>query len=187
MKWRECLDFKMKIEEILKKTVKERTQKEHLFLIKENYKGSVRDYLLSMGEFKKDSEEEAMKILKDYAILDPCNVCGVFPFIKRNEGEIKELETDMGFFKKVEKPKIIMSLSTNFEGYVIEINNTKYSKDYIDGMIKMASVWFSEVPDVFMMYDKEKEEFKKDSPIMFIFGDKLCFILAPRVETEDEE
>ena len=40
------------INEIENKPIKERTQKEHLFLIKEKFKGSVRDYFLSMGEFK---------------------------------------------------------------------------------------------------------------------------------------
>jgi len=34
------------------KKVKDRTQEEHLSLIKNKYGGSVRDYLLSMGEFK---------------------------------------------------------------------------------------------------------------------------------------
>ena len=34
------------------KSVKDRTKEEHLFLIKEKYGGSVRDYLLSMGKFK---------------------------------------------------------------------------------------------------------------------------------------
>jgi len=32
--------------------VKERTEIEHLYLIKTKYNGSVRDYLLSMGPFK---------------------------------------------------------------------------------------------------------------------------------------
>ena len=40
------------IDRILKKKIKDRTNKEHLLIIKEMYKGSVRDYLLSMGKFK---------------------------------------------------------------------------------------------------------------------------------------
>ena len=32
--------------------VKDRTEKEHQFMIKHLHKGSVRKYLLSMGEFK---------------------------------------------------------------------------------------------------------------------------------------
>ncbi len=42
----------MNIKEIESKSVKDRTNKEHFFLIKEIYNGSVKDYLLSMGEFK---------------------------------------------------------------------------------------------------------------------------------------
>jgi len=40
------------INKIEKKDVKERTNEEHQFLIQEKYNGNVRDYLLSMGEFK---------------------------------------------------------------------------------------------------------------------------------------
>ena len=40
------------IDAILKKPVKERTQEEHLRLIKDKFNGRVRDYLLSMGAFK---------------------------------------------------------------------------------------------------------------------------------------
>lgn len=54
----------MKIEEILKKPVKERSDDEHLFLIKYKYKGSVRDYLLSMGAFKE------LKVTEDAVIKE---------------------------------------------------------------------------------------------------------------------
>ena len=91
----------------------------------------------------------------------------------------------MGFFKKLDDPKITMSLSSNFIGEVIVINKTKYSKEYIDKMRKMASFWFSDTPEIFMLYDKSKEAFQDDSPAMFVFDSKLCFILAPRIETED--
>ncbi len=42
----------MEIQAILKKAVKERTKEEHLFLVKHSFRGSVRSYLLSMGQFK---------------------------------------------------------------------------------------------------------------------------------------
>lgn len=44
-------DIRNKIKEILDKPVKNRTENEHQFLIKWEYAGSVREYLLSMGEF----------------------------------------------------------------------------------------------------------------------------------------
>lgn len=39
------------------KPIKDRTDKEHTFLIRWKYNGSVRDYLLSMGEFKEDKNQ----------------------------------------------------------------------------------------------------------------------------------
>jgi len=42
----------MEIKNILKIPVKERTNEQHSFLIKTFHGGSVREYLLSMGEFK---------------------------------------------------------------------------------------------------------------------------------------
>ena len=41
----------LSLEIIEKKSVKDRTEGEHHFLIKEKYNGSVRDYFLSMGYF----------------------------------------------------------------------------------------------------------------------------------------
>lgn len=154
---------------------------------------SIRDYLLSLGKFKdveidlENKEDHIKNILKDYCILDPANVCGIFPLIKRdnNYKEITEIDTDMGLFKKLSDPKITMSLSPNFTGEVILINKTKYSKEYIDKIRKMASFWFSDTPEIFMLYDKNKEVFQEDGPAMFVFDNKLCFVLAPRIETED--
>jgi hypothetical protein len=42
------------INKALKKPVKDRTNTQHLLIIKEMYKGSVRNYLLSMGKFKEE-------------------------------------------------------------------------------------------------------------------------------------
>ena len=42
------------LKELLNKLVKDRTNEEHFFLIKNKFNGSVRDYLLSMGNFKDD-------------------------------------------------------------------------------------------------------------------------------------
>jgi len=44
--------LKQQIEKIESKKVEDRTEKEHLFLIKFKYVRSVRNYLLSMGKFK---------------------------------------------------------------------------------------------------------------------------------------
>ena len=42
------------IESFLKKKVRDRTNEEHQSIIKNKFNGSVRDYFLSMGDFKED-------------------------------------------------------------------------------------------------------------------------------------
>ncbi len=57
-----------KIKEICHKSVKDRENWEHLFLVKMKYGGSVRDYLLSMGAFKDELQiimEEKLKQIKN--------------------------------------------------------------------------------------------------------------------------
>ncbi len=57
------MEIKEKINEICNKSVKDRENWEHHVLIKMKYGGSVRDYLLSMGEFK--DEDELTEIMKE--------------------------------------------------------------------------------------------------------------------------
>jgi len=45
------------IESIMNKPVRDRKKWEHLFIIKHKHEDNVRNYLLSMGEFKEDKEE----------------------------------------------------------------------------------------------------------------------------------
>ena len=125
------------------------------------------------------------KILQDHAVLDPCNVCGIFPLINKEYEDMEEIDCSMGFFKKIENPKIESKLNKHFESEFIEINGSRYSKEYIDQIKKMAVVWFSDNPEIFMMYDKEKKEFQKNAPVIFVFGKNLCFVLAPRVYGDD--
>lgn len=135
----------------------------------------------------KEVEKEVEKInLKDYYIMDPANVACICPIIKNNV-EVKDVyEISIGCYKKVESPKIVFRGNSlvNKDTDVCIIQDSKYSTEYINKIIKMGSFWFDEEPLIYMMYDKQKEEFLKDSPVMFIFGDKLCFLLAPRVESE---
>ncbi len=179
------------IESILNKEVKERKKWEHQFLLKHKFDNDVRRYLLSMGEFKdvkiKADEKEIKEIkLQDYIIVDPSNVCGIYP-LKKDGGEFEELETELCFFKKVENPKVTAHFNKRWEIEVMKINGSNYPKLYLDEMKRIASVWFSNVPEIFMSYDKEKKEFIKDEPIMFVFDWKLAFILAPRIDDERDE
>ena len=64
------MKLKEKIEEISNKSVKDREDWEHHFLIKIKHNDRVRDYLLSMGDFKDDDEltqtiKEKLKIIKN--------------------------------------------------------------------------------------------------------------------------
>jgi hypothetical protein len=58
--------------------------------------------------------------------------------------------------------------------------------EYIDKIKKMAEVFYDSTPRIFMRYSKKKKEFIKDQPALFIFGNRLCFMLAPRVNLEEE-
>ena len=58
------MEIKEKIKEISNKPVKDRENWEHHVLIKMKYSGSVRDYLLSMGEFKDEDELTQIMIEK---------------------------------------------------------------------------------------------------------------------------
>ncbi len=146
--------------------------------------------LSKFKELEKKKEKVVVKKeeikLQDYMVLDPVNVCGIYP-IKKDCEEFEELETDLYFFKKVEDPEVTAHFNKKWEVEVMKINGSKYSKQYFDEMKQMASVWFSGTPEIFMSYDKDKKEFIKDNPIMFVFDWKIAFILAPRVESEDEE
>lgn len=123
--------------------------------------------------------------LKDYGVTDPANVMGLFPFLKREDCDKEEFKTDMGYFKKIE-PKIVLRCEGLNAGDCFIIENSKYSKELIDQAKKMASVWFDEDPEIFMCYDKEKKEFLDHFPILLKFGTNMCFIIAPRLESEGD-
>ena len=141
-------------------------------------------------EKKKVKIKEVEKIvekepnLKDYFIMDPVNVCCLVP-IKKDRDDKDEIDIYIGLFKKVDKVKITLDYDFLSEGDVLTINGTRISKDYVNQIKKMASVWFNDTPEIFMMYNKGKKEFKKDCPIIFLFDNKMCFMIAPRVEGED--
>ncbi len=62
------MEIKEKIKEICHKSVKDREDWEHHFLIKMKYDGNVRDYLLSMGEFKDELTQimiEKLRMIKN--------------------------------------------------------------------------------------------------------------------------
>ncbi|KKN65851.1 hypothetical protein LCGC14_0477870 [marine sediment metagenome] len=123
--------------------------------------------------------------LKEYIITDPANVCCIHP-IKKEMGEVDEIDTSLGLYKKVDKPKITLDYNHLKSGAALTINGTRISKELVDQIKKIASVWFSDTPEIFMYYNKDKKEFLKDNPVMFVFGCSMCFVIAPRIEMEDD-
>lgn len=137
---------------------------------------------------KYDELKKEKIILSDYGVYNYPNIWGIVPIIKcDNQKEIEEIEIeDVGFFKKIKNPKIILK-TPNFtlgEKYIVE--NTCYSKEYIDKIMEMGQIMFNEF-EIYMAYDKEQNEFINDRPILIIFENKMCFILAPRVEMDEGE
>jgi len=139
------------------------------------------------SEYEKLEKKKVTKdlsILKDYAITDPANVCGIFPFIKTNAGEINEIDCSLGFFKHIENPEIIMETDSSFyKGEVVIIEGTRYSMELIDQCKQIAKVWFSDKPKILMAYDKKTNKIIQDNPLMLVFDDRMCFVIAPRIET----
>lgn len=136
----------------------------------------------------KREREEATKNqinLSDYAILNPSNTTGLFPFIKKdNYADIKEIDCSLGYFKLHECPKMERLFSFLYEDNVIKIEGTRYSLELIEETQKMAKVWFKDVPQIFLKFDKAVGKFLKDNPLILVYGDKMCFVIAPRVESD---
>lgn len=134
-------------------------------------------------EKEKIIKEEVEKInLRDYMVSDPSNCYGQYP-LKRENGEVTELETGIDFFKLIENPRIKQNLDNNFDSEKISIEDSCYSSEFIKEIKQIAKSWgCSQSPRIFMAFDKSDNKFLKDHPIMFLFENKLCFILAPRVE-----
>ncbi len=124
--------------------------------------------------------------LEDYAILDYANVMGIFPLVKKDDySDLETINASMGTFKKVDNPKIVINCSSiKCEDKAITIEDSKYSKEYIDKIIKIGKLFLDEEPVIYMIYKDDK--FIKDMPIMLVFGSRLCFILAPRVGDNEE-
>lgn len=141
---------------------------------------------------KEESFESKIEEVKEnkvdafyHAIIDTASVVGIFPLLNRNCGDVDEIEcSPLGLFKKINEPIITSVYNKRWDCEVMTINGSRYSKNYIDDMKKIASVWYSDIPEIYMVYDKITNEYVKDKPILFKFGVNMCFILAPRIEDD---
>lgn len=124
--------------------------------------------------------------LSNYMIIDPCNVLAIVPIDKNFYFE-DTFELDVPKRKQTYKlindeliTPIVKGLNINVESY--KISNSKYSKEFIDIAIKTSKAFgYKEKPEIFLQYDKTKNEFVEDNPCLIVFERRLCFILAPRI------
>jgi hypothetical protein len=131
---------------------------------------------------REDACKDKIK-LEDYAILNSSNTIGLFPFLKKdNYSDITEIDCSLGYFKLHECPKMERLFSFVYEEDVISVEGTRYSLELLDETRKMAKVWYSDIPKIYLQFDKEVKKFLRDKPLMLIYGDKMCFVIAPLVE-----
>ena len=127
--------------------------------------------------------------VKDLFILEQANVMAIVP----NKEQVEDTFNidDIGFFKSWVNPDLdiktdISKLPDLNKIEKIKISNSTYSVEFIQKAIKTAKAFLGKVDmRVFLMYDKEENKFLEDNPCLLVF-DNMVFILAPRVETEEE-
>ncbi len=171
---------KKSIERIEKKEVKDRTEEEHYLLLIYKYKHSVRDYLLSMGDFKDvPIEEDKIDVERNYILLDPANVMAMGK-IQNFEDEEKPLHLKLDFERDNTNVKVYLDIVEGETFTVWKENKIwgKYSKEYYDQALEVAKAWKQE--DIKFYIHK-----KKNQPILMACDD-LGFLLAPRVDDETE-
>lgn len=64
------IEHKDILDSIEAKEIKDRKEWEHLFILKHKFQGSVRRYLLSMGDFKEDTKHNEYIIMIPYLTLE---------------------------------------------------------------------------------------------------------------------
>lgn len=140
-------------------------------------------------------EEQKKEIdLRERFIIEPANVLAIIPLIKEHEGMKEEYDSKElgGFFysyKLLKDPKIMINVKADMKKWdSIWVGNTKYSYEYIKSTKKMAKAFgLSDEPSIFMAWDKESKEWIDDQPLLLIFGEMLCFILAPRIGDKEDD
>ncbi len=136
---------------------------------------------------KKDYDKKGEEVdIEKYFVTDPANVMAIAPLIKKGDAcpedlwEINLLDSE--HYKAVDNKDI--SQTGGFDGESYTFSKTKFSKEYLDVAIKCGEAWCHEdKPCVYLPWDNKKKKYIENKPCILVFN-KLCFILAPRVETE---
>ena len=137
---------------------------------------------------KKEMYDEALKSpikRMDFAVPNTANVMAIIPMGKYEsdlEKDILNIEGLSKFKKFDEKINASIDKKHKIESFIIK--DSKYSWEFIQIAIKTAkSFGYSEDAQFYLGYDEQKKETKKDFPLLIKIG-LLCFILAPRVESD---
>lgn len=124
---------------------------------------------------------------KDMMITDHCCVMAIVPLKKEQQiAGIEELEiTDFGTFKKfTDKIQDLKfeKLDEKFKPEKFILDATKYGLEYLEKAIKTAKAFgYTDKPEFYLKYENNK--FVQDFPCLIKIW-KMCFLVAPRVESE---
>jgi hypothetical protein len=137
-------------------------------------------------EVIKEVAKEIIKPQEIQFVLDSCTILGMFkvPEEYRNGDEIIIGSLK---YKKIVNPKILHR-GEKFNSKKIEaclVENTIYSKEMIDKIYLIAKQLYYDNGDEEIYMVKDGDCFIKDNPLLIKFGNNLCFILAPRIESVD--
>ena len=133
----------------------------------------------------KEKEKEKPSIFdgkqeKDFNLIDPANVLAMGK-VQNFEDDNKPLHMILDFIRDNSDLEVYFDIK-NGEIFRVLKNGKRwgrYSKEYYDRVLKVARAWRSE--DIEFHCTNKKNE-----PILMCCDD-LGFVLAPRVEAEDEE
>lgn len=128
---------------------------------------------------EKAKNEIPLDKLKEYAIVDSCNIWGIFPFIKRGSDVDKFLLQDKEYMP-ISKDRIT-SVGFGEEERTV-FSKTKVSREYINKAIQIGKLIDKDEDPVFYLKTKDGQIIENQAVIMVI--QDLCFMFAPRVENE---
>jgi len=122
---------------------------------------------------------------KDYMISDGSMILAIIPLIKNSEESPEALwkANALGhkYYREVSQSKIS---SNGIDSEVYTISQTRFAREYINQAKSCANVIWDEELKIFLPWDKNESRFVEDNPCILVF-DKLCFVLAPRIEVDE--
>ena len=147
-----------------------------------------KEALIKQKEKEEETKEEKKnkhsifngKVEKDFLLTDPANVCAMGR-VQNFDCNDKPLHMILDFIRDNSDLEVYFDIKNGEVFRVLKDGKKwgRYSKEYYDRALKVAEAWKS---DYIEFYCTDK----KNEPILMCCDD-LGFVLAPRVEAEDEE